>query len=254
MEVSDEPEVPLAERISLRVQSVIGRLCIVPLGLSIVALIRYRFKLRVPNQGEIRERFRRVVAEGKPLVICANHLTLVDSVVIAWVLAPISFYARNFRALPWNIPAIENFCRRPTWRLITFLAKCIPVDRSGSKNHLNRVVDKLTYVLRRGHTCLLFPEGTRSRSGRFDSESVGYGAGKLIARTPDCRVLCLYLRGASQDTYSDFPHKGDRYFVDMKVLEPTPQGDGLRAIRSYTEAIASCIRQMEECYFAGQSV
>jgi hypothetical protein len=229
---------------------VLGRIFLAPLGVTIYLLIRYRFKLTVANQSVIRQRFRQVFGEGKPVVICSNHLTLVDSVLIAWALAPISFYVWNFRALPWNIPAIENYCRRPSWRLLTFLAKCIPIDRTGSRGHLNLVVDKLAYVLTRGHACLLFPEGTRSRSGRFDHQGVGYGVGKLIERIPGCRILCVYLRGQEQASYSDFPQKGDRLFVDMVVLNPERLGTGMRAIRTHSQAVAGCLRRMEERYYA----
>lgn len=249
-QVHEQSHVGRRERIKLRIQTVLGQLFVLPLGLLIVSLIRFRLGLSIHNHREIRGKFKEIAQENSPLVICANHLTLIDSVIIMWSLASIPQYVRRYRMLSWNIPARENYCRRPTWRLITYLAKCIPVDRAGSREHLDSVLGTLSYLLHRGHACMIFPEGTRSRSGRLATDNVGYGVGKLIARTPQCRVLCVYQRGDHQQTYSDFPKKGEQFHVELALLKPQSVHTGLRAVRDYTTQVVSVLKDMEARYFA----
>ena len=60
---------------------------------------------------------------------------------------------------------------------------------------------------------MIFPEGTRSRTGRIDTENFSYGAGRLIEHIPECQVLCIYLRGDKQNTYSSIPKFNDRLSI-----------------------------------------
>ena len=97
---------------------------------------------------------------------------------------------------------------------------------------------------------MIFPEGTRSRTGRITVETVSYGIGKIIKELPGCDVLCVYLRGASQDSYSHFPVKGETFSIDLELMAPVTKFKGLRAVRDYSAQVISRMKQMENRYFA----
>ena len=68
---------------------------------------------RIESARELRERYRRLRAESRaPLLVCANHLTLVDSFLVAWALGSPLWYLRHFPSLPWNLPEERNFAAR----------------------------------------------------------------------------------------------------------------------------------------------
>ncbi len=233
----------------LRLQSLLGRLFLLPLGAIMVYLIRGKYGLKIRDHARLRHQFRDFTKDRTPLIICANHLTLVDSVVILWALQSIPSYFVNYRLFSWNIPARENYCHKPIWKLVTYLNKCIPIDRQGPSVHIESVLAKISYLLSRGDVCLIFPEGTRSRSGRVDIEGAGYGIGKLIRNLPGCRVLCLYQRGATQANYSDFPKKGETFDVAIELISPRSDFTGLRAVRDYSVQVLSKLKEMEDRYY-----
>lgn len=239
-----------AEVRSLEIQRMLGRVMLLPMGALMLLLIRRVFRVKLRDHVAIRSEFRKIANSGGPLLVCANHLTLVDSIIILWGLASIPRYALQYRLFGWNIPAIENYCKRPSWRLLTYFNKCIPIDRKGTKEHIDSVFSKLAYLMHRGDVCLVFPEGTRSRSGRVNVENAGYGIGKLIQKFPGCRVLCIYQRGDSQQTYSDFPRKGERFSMRMEVITPHSEHKGLRAVREYSMQVVSKLKQLEDEYFS----
>ena len=116
-----------------RVQRAVGRL-VAPLWIPLAALfLRFGFGYRIERVAETRERFLRIVAERPgPLLICANHLTLIDSFLIAWALAPGWRYALRFDLLAWNVPERTNFSSGFWSALLTYLAKGIPITRGVS--------------------------------------------------------------------------------------------------------------------------
>lgn len=174
---------------------------------------------------------------------------MVDSILIQCALAGLWRYFTNYRLLSWNIPAVENFTKKLSWRLVTYLGKCIPIDRKGSAEHTGKVLDKLRYLVQRGEVVTLFPEGTRSRTGRVSLTEPGYGVGKIVQAIPQCDVLCIYMRGASQNLHSNFPAVGDKIYLEMDLITPTSSATGYRAVRESSLQILSKIKQMEDSYF-----
>jgi len=105
--------------------------------------------------------------------------------------------------------------------------------------------------LSRKQNLMIFPEGTRSRTGQVNTKDFSYGVGRFIKDVPDCKVMCLYLRGDGQDSYGTIPKFGERFTMLMSVLEPDRTEDsGLRAGRYYAKQVIKMLAQMEEDYFA----
>ena len=97
---------------------------------------------------------------------------------------------------------------------------------------------------------MVFPEGTRSRTGRINIEAATYGIGKILRKVPGCAVVCVYARGSTQESYSVFPNVGDSIHFEMDVLYPKTEAKGLRAIRDYSVQTIGKLKELEERYFA----
>ncbi len=205
--------------------------------------------LSIENLAQIRDQFRQIAKRNRPLLVCGNHLTMLDSVIMMWAFASLPYYFFNFRLYAWNIPAKENFVKYLSLRIITYLCKCIPIERHGSAKHKERIVQKLNYLLSRKEVCMLFPEGTRSRTGRVVLENLTYGVGNMVVANPECDVLCVYLRGSTQEIYSNIPHKGDSMSMTMELIALDKSTSGRRLARDISHQVINKIKQMEDRYF-----
>ncbi|MFI5395059.1 MAG: lysophospholipid acyltransferase family protein [Candidatus Binatia bacterium] len=240
-------------RLALVLQREIGRV-LGPVWISVLAgLLRWWFGYRIERLADARCAYRRIWREvDGPLLICANHLTMIDSAIIAWALGSPWWYVRHFSALPWNMPERNNFARSPLARILAYIMKCLPVTRGGPRIEVMQVVHSFIAVLANGHAGLIFPEGGRSRTGRVDIERAAYGVGRIVRELPGCRVLCVYLRGAHQTDFSDLPAHSERFRVAVRLIAPTSAVNGLRGDREITRRIVEELADMERQYFDGR--
>ncbi len=144
---------PLAfrDRFALLLQREVGRLLgpiWIPIG---AAVLRWRYGWRVVDAGPARREFARLRRESStPLLVCANHLTMVDSFMIAMALGSQWWFVTHYGALPWNTPERDNFSRTWWLRVAIWVMKCIPVERGGDRREVGRTLDRFGYVLARG--------------------------------------------------------------------------------------------------------
>lgn len=197
-----------------------------------------------------RQTFLRALATGRPTLVCANHLTMVDSLYLHHGLGSMATYLTDFRRLSWNVPAVENFAVTPLRRAFIYLSKCIPIDRAGDAAHHVRVLDRIRWLASQGEVCTLFPEGGRSRSGRVEPENITYGVGQVLQDLENPQVICAYLRGERQDTWGVVPARGDTLHLTVEVIEPTTKHSGLRGARDLSRQVAATLKSMEDAYFA----
>jgi hypothetical protein len=178
---------------------------------------------------------------------------MIDSALIAWALGSPGWYLRNFSSLPWNVPERSLFASTWTRRFLAYIYKCLPIVRGGSREQIAGTLDRFTYLLRHGEVGLIYPEGGRSRSGRVDLENAAYGVGRIVRSIPGCRVLCVYLRGDRQESYSVAPARGDRLRVSMGFVEAKSDHAGLRGSRDVARQIVARLVEMEQAYFGAGS-
>jgi 1-acyl-sn-glycerol-3-phosphate acyltransferase len=238
------------QRRALELQLAVARasaLVWVPL---IVALMRFGLGWRVIDAAAARRRYREIVGEGDaPVLVCANHLTLLDSAVIAWALGSPWWYLRRFSMLPWNVPERRNFASSLASRILVYVMKCVPIVRGSDRREVAAVLDRLGYLLARGEAVLIFPEGGRSRTGRVEIESAAYGVGRIANELPGCRVVCVYLRGEAQATFGDLPPRGERFRVQVDAIEPRPQHAGVRGSVEVSRQILAHLAELERRHF-----
>ncbi|MCX5835764.1 MAG: lysophospholipid acyltransferase family protein [Deltaproteobacteria bacterium] len=238
---------------SLLVQHVIGQIgvfIIGPLYFSAIRLMGYR----VRNLRKIRKDFACHFRNHEgPWIICANHLTMIDSMILTYVMMSLFRHFTQFRLIPWNLPERSNFQRNIILTVLCYLAKCIPINRGGDREEMKRTLDKCTSILAGKQFLQIFPEGGRSRTGRINTESFSYGVGRFVKDFENCRVMCIYLRGDGQHTYGFMPRFGEHLTVKIDVFQPQlTEQNGLKAQRYYAEQIIKHLACMEEDYFSSR--
>jgi len=233
------------ERVALAVQRGVG-LALAPLWTAAVALAIAGARLRFEDLAGTRRAYRALRARTGPLLVCANHLTLVDSFLVAFALGHPAWYLAHFASLPWNVPEATLWASTPLRRAATWLAKCVPIARGGDREALVATLSRLAFLLGRGEVVLVFPEGGRSRTGGVDVSARTVGVGRLLRAVPSCRVLCVHLRGADQAGMSDLPRRGERFRVSLSCLEPKTDRSGLRGSLDLSQQVLRELARLEQ--------
>lgn len=234
---------------ALTLQREVGRL-LAPIWVPAIAVLLRLRGYRIEAVERSRRQYQEI-RRGRdgPLLICANHLTLIDSAIVAWALGSPWWLLLHYSALPWNVPERQNFASWWLTQALSYVMKCVPITRGGSRGEVAQTLARLSAVLGRGEAALVFPEGGRSRSGRVEVESVAYGVGYIVNSLPGCRVLCVYLRGHGQTGFSDLPARGECFQVALELITPTSTASGLRADRDVARQIIGQLATMERQYF-----
>lgn len=241
---------PRTDRLKLGRQRLIGLLAFPLLGGLLVFIMRVCMWYRVPNLGKLRKRVRQLIGQKRtPILVCANHLTKVDSAIIEWTLASNWTYFFKFWMFPWSMPDKRNYEANPLLRSICYLMKCVPIVRGAAADETKRTMDKLRYLLTQNESLFIFPEGTRSQDGRLNTKDFTYGAGRLCQSVEGTRVLCIYQRGQNQTSSSSMPRWGEKFYTDVALIEPKSESKGLRAARDISAQIIDTLHDMEKKYF-----
>jgi 1-acyl-sn-glycerol-3-phosphate acyltransferase len=238
-----------SERTALRVQEAVAQGLILLTYHSFEAWLRSR-GYRIPDLRRVRGEFEAQMGRAPgPWLICANHLTLIDSLLIQWAMAPgWRLFLRRDR-FAWNLPDRHNITRTWWLRILGYVGKCVPVLRQGPAGETRRTLDKAAFLLSARQTVVIFPEGGRSRVGRVDMDRITYGAGRLLQDVPGTRVLCVYARGLGQKDYSNYPRRGERFFIRAARLDARTEMTGMRGARDLATQIVKKLSEMEGEYF-----
>jgi len=235
--------------IFLYIQYYSGRLCSLVLAPAIFLVLKL-MRYRIHELKGVRKRIRQTMREHRgPWIVCANHLTMIDSVLLIYAMAPMHDYIRHYRSLAWNLPEKANFYSNIMLRVLCYLSKCIPIIRGGDRNEMKETLNVCIHLLKRGEPMMIFPEGTRSRTGCVNVNGFSYGVGRFIAEVPDSRVLCLYMRGDGQKSYSSIPRYREWFTVLVDSLKPETHLTGLKAHRECARQIVERLAHLERHYF-----
>ena len=244
------PELDPREVFRLRLQRLVGRAAFAAVGPGCIFAMRVVRNNRLEGIEAARRVYRDALATGLPTVICANHLTMVDSGFLHWALASVPDYLLHYERYSWNVAASEHFKSNAFLSSLVFLSKTVGIDRSGDEAHRKAVLEKLRWLVSHGEVVTLFPEGRRSRSGRIDPPTVTYGIGQLLKDLERPQVLCVYLRGRNQQVMSSIPAWGDTMEIAVELIEPSTTQTGLRAVRDLSRQVITKLKAMEDAWLA----
>jgi hypothetical protein len=243
-------ELSLGSKLAVLVQRELSRLTAPIWVPGAIGVLWLGFGYEVVGLERLRARYRRIRSQSDaPLLICANHLTMIDSAIIAWALGSPGWYLLHYSAIPWNLPERRNFAYSPASDVLSYLMKCLPVTRGGERAAVADVLNRFVYLLSQGEVGMIFPEGGRSRSGRVEIENAAAGTGRIVNALPGCRVLCVYLRGERQETYGSVPLRGERLHLRLELMHPRTRHLGLRGSRDVARQIVAKLAEMEREHF-----
>ena len=134
--------------------------------------------------------------------------------------------------------------------MMSYFGKCIHVSRSQGSFKKQNLVNKITFFRNTKQVLSIFPEATRSRSGRIEPEQTSYGVGEIMEHLSNIKVLCLYLRGSSQGSYSNFPKRGEKFHATLEEISPQSNLTGRKRQKDLSLQVINHLKGMEDSYFA----
>ncbi|MEE8583743.1 MAG: 1-acyl-sn-glycerol-3-phosphate acyltransferase, partial [Acidobacteriota bacterium] len=215
----------------LEQRPVADRMC---LGLTISSLrMFYRHYMDLQLHGT------EVLSRHKPFIIAANHSSHLDfgAVMAAFRSATDSRKAKQLHI----VGARDYFFDTPvkSWFYSSFL-NIIPIEREETSLGGLRLVRS---ILSTGEPVLIFPEGTRSISGRLQDFKPGLG---LMALELDVPIIPVYIHGTFQSMPKGkrFPSRGrvDVYFGQPILMDPY-RSNGGRSLNDAYRRIAADVQQ-----------
>lgn len=175
-------------------------------------------------------------------LLLSNHQSMIDSFLVGLcAYYPVSLI-RPF-LMPWNPAAEENFYRN---HILAWLAdnwKCIPIKR-GRKDL--SAISKMAEGLR-SSPLILFPEGTRSRTGNIGNGRLG--AGFLILETwPTVIPVCIDGMDKVLPIGSVFPRFFKRIYIcygrPLDLSEFKGKGKTKRTANAVTSRVMETIKEL----------
>lgn len=239
-----------SRRLELAVQNFLGWIAFPLLFLAATIWFKWILKYQFRDLKKRRADFHALLDRyaGKPILICANHLTLIDSPLMNWALVGFWKGFLHPSRIFWHVPELRNFSGFPKGQ-ICYLGKCLFIERLGPKEKAQLVLNKIKWVTLKKSLVIIFPEGARSRTGYVDTENFQYGVGEIIRDIPDCHVMCLYMRSQDQKNFSNIPPRGQPLEVMCEMLTPKTALTGLRANRDLSQQVIAKLADMERRYF-----
>jgi len=227
----------------LRIQSFLSWIFLfveAPLFWLIIKLFSYK----IYHKGRLKEL-------KPPFILVSNHLTLIDPWFVQYATTFPRSYWRPWLFV-WNLPEQTNYFRGFLVPFI-WLSKTIPIIRGATPKEQKLTKDKIINVLQNNEAIHIFPEGTRSRTGRIENYTTGIG--RIYQRVPNCTILPVYIRGI--ENVLPIGRKFPRIFkkIDVVIGEPrklTTEYKGIRGGVDISKQIFDILVTMEKEYFESE--
>lgn len=230
-----------AQTLLLRLQSFLSWVFVALIEVPLFWLVLRFFSLRVYHKENLEEL-------KPPFIVVSNHLTLIDSWFAGFAIAFPKFFWKHW-LLTWHMPEERNYYRG---LLVPFmwLNRTIPIIRGVAPIDQKVAKDKVISVLMNREAIHIFPEGTRSRSGRIENYTTGVG--RIYMSVPDCSILPIYIRGTEKilPIRTKFPRLFKK--IDVVIGKPvklTSPDHGIRGRVDISRQVFSLLAAMEKEYF-----
>lgn len=119
------------------------------------------------------------IPEGKTIIFISNHQSMFDIPGIIWFLRKYTPKFVSKKELAKGIPGISYNLR---------VGQAALIDRNDSKQAITEIIRFAKHIYSNNFSAAIFPEGTRSRTGKLKPFSVG-GVATLLKKCPDALVV-----------------------------------------------------------------
>lgn len=175
-----------------------------------------RYKIRNLNK----------IPEGVPLIITANHQSFYDITTIGWFLHKVHPKFISKIELGRGIPSISYNLRK---------GGSVLIDRKDARQSLSAVRDMGIYIEKYNRSAVIFPEGTRSRTG--DPKPFAVNGLKILYRNaPSAFVVPVTINNSWKMTkWGSFP-LGVGNEIELIVHDPiSVKGNSFEDLLAATE-------------------
>lgn len=148
---------------------------------------------------------REKIPWNRPVVLVSNHRSQVDILALSKIRRPFKWTSKT-----------ENF-RMPFVGMALSLTRSIPVDRESLRSG-SKLISRAQAEIARGSSILLFPEGTRSRSGEMRIFKEG---AFFLAKRSECPIIPIVHTG-SENTFPGNSWIMGRAHIRIRVLDEIP--------------------------------
>lgn len=187
------------DRSGMKVAKTFGRFILGPLYMN----LRHQGRLRIYGQAGLKT----AMAQG-PVIIVANHPSLIDTFLVAMVLFP--QYLTSSRFFVWSMPDEKFFERflNLRFRSIPRVLRCVSVDRDAGRNASARkkaAMEQVVDILRNDHSIVWHVGGGRDCTGKAWEEIERAGvprrirknitshAARVALQVENCRIVPVYI-------------------------------------------------------------
>ncbi|NQU04477.1 MAG: 1-acyl-sn-glycerol-3-phosphate acyltransferase, partial [Calditrichaeota bacterium] len=115
---------------------------------------------------------KNIVGLKRPWILVSNHVTMLDDLF----LDPLIMFPKGlcgYRYIPYHAPEESNFYKTPLMAWFMRYTKSIPLIRGRGFNQEG--MKRLISAVKSGGILHIYPEGTRSRSGKIGKGKEGIG-------------------------------------------------------------------------------
>lgn len=121
------------------------------------------------------------IPQNGGFILASNHISYFDPPIVgAWTKREVFFMAK------------KELFSNPLSRWLFRNTNCLPVKRGVfDRNAIELFVD----TAKRGHVTVIFPEGTRTKTGDFLPPKPGIG---MIIKQLDCPIVPAYIHGSNR--------------------------------------------------------
>lgn len=165
--------------------------------------------------------------KDRPIIVVANHQSMYDIPPIIWHLREHHPKFVSKKELGKGIPSVSYNLRHGGSALI---------DRKDSRQALTEIAKLGKYIEKHNRMAVIFPEGTRSRTGQ-PKRFQGMGLKVLMKASPSAYIVPVSINNSwKMLRYGKFPH-GIGAHLKFHVHEPIAPGQDADTILREVEAI-----------------
>ena len=129
---------------------------------------------------------RDLIPTNVPLIFVSNHQSMFDIPGIVWYLRKYTPLFISKKELAKGIPSISYNLR---------VGKAALIDRKDHKQSIAEIIRFANYIKENNFSGVIFPEGTRSRTGELKPFAVG-GIATLLKKCPDALVVPVAIQNS----------------------------------------------------------